>query len=133
MIPPSDELVPCDTMNGNFVIIPAAVVTKIGNLDPMYTHAFGDFDYGLRAKAKDCKIWIAPGYYGTCARNPIEGSWQDSRLSLRQRIRKINSVKGLPVKEWRIFARKYAGFFWPVYWLSPYVRFFISHLKAKYN
>ena len=130
-IPPSDQLVECDTMNGNFVIIPDSVVAKTGNLDPAYTHAFGDIDYGLRAKAKVCKIWIAPGYYGTCARNRLDGGWKDTRLSLRKRLKELNSARGLPINEWKIFARKHAGFFWPVYWLSPYVRFFASHLKQK--
>lgn len=130
-IPPSDQLVECDTMNGNFVIIPSSVVAKTGNLDPAYTHAFGDFDYGLRAKAKGCKLWIAPGYYGTCAKNQVDGGWKDTKLSLRKRLQQLNSVRGLPINEWKIFARKHAGFCWPIYWLSPYVRFFASHVKQK--
>ncbi|MEC4852545.1 MAG: glycosyltransferase family 2 protein, partial [Jaaginema sp. PMC 1079.18] len=69
-IPPTDAPQVCDMMCGNFVLIPQTVVAKIGNLDPQLTHYAGDWDYGLRARQAGCSVWIAPGFQGTCPRNP---------------------------------------------------------------
>ena len=32
--------------------------------------AVGDFDYGLRARAAGCSVWVAPATVGTCASHP---------------------------------------------------------------
>jgi GT2 family glycosyltransferase len=121
-IPPGDAPIPCDTMNGNCVLVPKTVVQKIGNLDASFTHALGDFDYALKAKKMGCSVWIAPDYVGLCSHNPIAGSFRDQQLSVKARMKKMVSLKGLPPREWAIYARRYAGFFWPIYWASPYLR-----------
>src|SRR6476469_6570131 len=69
-VEPSDRPQPCDTMNGNFVLIPKEVVRAVGNLDPAFMHYAADYDYGWRAKQQGCNVWIAPGYIGTCPLNP---------------------------------------------------------------
>ncbi|MEM3433164.1 MAG: glycosyltransferase family 2 protein [Candidatus Methanomethyliaceae archaeon] len=120
-----------DTMNGNCVLIPRQVAEKVGNLDPNFTHSMGDFDYGLRARRLGFGVWVAPGYVGTCARNSMKGTWCDSALPLRERWRKVREVKGLPPEEWRVFAQRYAGSLWPVYWLSPYLRLLLSSVTVK--
>ena len=43
-------------INGNFVWIPRAVFGVLGNFPCYFTHAAGDFDYGLRAKEHCIKI-----------------------------------------------------------------------------
>jgi GT2 family glycosyltransferase len=113
---PEEIPLPIETMNGNCVLIPAGVGKAVGNLDPAFTHAIGDFDYGLRAKKLGYSVILAPGYYGVCKRNPVN----DGNLSLIQRIKRMLSIKGLPPVDWAIFARRYAGPLWPIFWLSPY-------------
>lgn len=128
-IKPTDQLEPCDTMNGNCVLIPRQVVQTVGNLDPSFTHGIGDFDYGLRAKQQGCTIWIIPGYIGTCSRNSVKNTVRDSSLGLFKRWRKfLHDPKGRPLNDWRILAKRYGGFFWPVFWLSSYFKFFITSL-----
>lgn len=108
----------CDTVHGNLVLISEAVREAVGNLDAGYTHAMGDMDYALRAKRRGFEIWLAPGHVGTCPFNepdPTPGS-------ARQRLRKRGSVKELPPSDWRLFARRFAGPAWPLYWASPYLR-----------
>jgi len=39
-------------MNGNCVLIPRDVYIQVGNLDSIFPHAIGDYDYGLRAIKK---------------------------------------------------------------------------------
>jgi hypothetical protein len=36
--------------------------------------------------------------------------------------------KGLPPQEWSVFARRHAGVLWPIYWLLPYMRLFITSI-----
>jgi GT2 family glycosyltransferase len=131
LVKPSTELKPCETINGNCVLISAAVVERIGNLDPFFTHAIGDFDYGLRAKKANCSIWVAPKFIGTCSKNPTSGTWQDKSLKTPDRIKAINSTKGLPNKEWKEFAKRYAGIAWPIYWLSPFIKIYLEQLTGK--
>lgn len=54
-------------MNGNVVLIPKAVVAKIGIMDPKLHHDLGDVDYGLTAIENGIKVYttrkpIALGY-----------------------------------------------------------------------
>lgn len=119
---PREEPVPVETMNGNCVLVPQAVAQVVGNLDPLFTHGMGDFDYGLRARKLGFEIYLAPGYYGYCQINPPE----DKELSLNARWEKLLSPLGLPPFEWAGFARRYAGPFWFLYFLSPYIQKFIK-------
>jgi GT2 family glycosyltransferase len=126
LVEPGDEPKACDTMNGNFVLIPRAVVKEVCNIRLDFRHAIGDFDYGLRARQRGCTIWIAPGYIGTCPRNSFRGTFLDKTLSLGTRWQKMLSIKGLPFNDYRAFARLHGGPFWPIFWLLPYVRLVLT-------
>lgn len=117
-VDPADRPLPVDTMNGNVVLVPADVAEVVGNLDPGFTHGMGDFDYGLRARARGVEVWLAPGTHGSCARNPA----QPPARSVREAWRRLTGPKGLPLREWTRFARRHAGPLWPVYAASPYLR-----------
>jgi GT2 family glycosyltransferase len=122
-VKPEEYAKPCLTMNGNCVLIPQDVVKVIGNLDSAFTHSTGDVDYGLRNHQNGGSVWLAPGYIGTCEYNPLrQQAWEDPKLNLYERWKKINQPRGLPFKEWKIFSRRYAGFLWAIYWLLPYAR-----------
>ena len=109
-----------DTMNGNCVLIPQAVVERIGIIDPQYFHSLADFDYGLRAQEAGCGVWVAPGTIGTCKANTLPAS-------RAQRLRSV--LKGpqrLRFHEWYTFARRWGGRWWPALVPAPYV----SHARA---
>jgi GT2 family glycosyltransferase len=122
-IPPSNAPQRCDTINGNCVLIPHIVAATMGNLDPAFTHAMGDMDYGYRAKKAGCSLWIAPGYVGECVLNTGRGFWTDRSLSVRERWCRLLGPKGLPPREWFVFTSRHAGPLWPLYWLNPYLKF----------
>ncbi|MCL1469338.1 glycosyltransferase family 2 protein [Argonema antarcticum] len=126
LLEPGEKPLECDTMNGNCVLIPRAVAENVGSVDPVLTHRRGDFDYGLRAGKLGCSIWVASGYVGTCSRNPIIGTWMDANLPLSDRLKKLNNPKELSSKEWTLYAKRYGGPVWFLYWLSPYLNLFIS-------
>ncbi len=119
---PGNTLLQADTMNGNCVLIPRRIAHTLGNLDPVFTHRFGDFDYGLRARQFNFDVIVAKGYIGTCKRNDLRGSWMDPSLLPLSRLQKVITPIGFPPREWAIFAKRYSGFFWPVYWVLAYRR-----------
>jgi len=126
---PANEAIQCDVCNGNCVLIPAAVVSKVGNLDPIYTHRWGDHDYCFRALNHDCSVWVAPGYLGTCRRNSIEGTWEDVNLPMMDRIRKLNSPHGFQFRDYAIYLRRHRGPWWPGHLVWPYVKIVLQAIK----
>jgi len=119
----------CDTMNGNCVLIPRAVARIVGNISSEFTQSMGDSDYGLRAQKAGFQVWTAPGWLGTCCRNPVRGTWQDPLVPLTKRWKLICGPKGLPPREWRTYTSRHAGVFWPLFWCMPYIRVFLLSFK----
>ena len=120
--PPRTEAVSCDTMCGNCVLIPKQVTDVIGNIDPTYLHRYGDVDYGLRARAAHCDLWIAPGYLADCQENPNADRHQDQKLSFRERLDELHGLKGLGKGDWFRFVRTHGGPLWIGVWVLPYLR-----------
>ncbi len=123
--------VPCDTMHGNFVLIPAEVVSAVGMLDEHFRHQFADLDYGLRAKAAGFDVVAIPGYAGDCRHNSAQNTWRDRDLPLCDRWRHLISPKGVPMREWLLFTHRHFGWRGPVYACSPYARTLISGLLPR--
>lgn len=65
-IMPDGELQPCDTLNGNFVLISGPYFEKAGGLDPRYIHQYGDLDLGYRARREGVQITIWREAIGIC-------------------------------------------------------------------
>lgn len=65
---------PVKIFNGNLVLVPASAAELIGGIDGEYSHALADIDYGFRAASKSIGAKLAPGFLGTCARNPVPPS-----------------------------------------------------------
>ena len=126
-VPVADVPQRVQTMNGNCVLIPAAVARKVGNIDPRYLQKLGDFDYGLRAAGAGVELWMAPGTIGGCASHPL----RKEEGPLVAEIRRLWSTKELPPKPWLTFARRWGGPLWPVYFVSPYVRRTVSVVWRK--
>ncbi len=124
---PSSVIQKCDAMYGNCVLIPKSVAAKVGNIDTVFVHSLGDLDYALRARKLGCKIWVAPGYIGTCTKNSIRNSWADTNLNLLERLKKVLQIKAFPLKSWTIFCSRHSGPFWIFYWFLPYIRAIIGY------
>lgn len=124
----ANQPIECSTMNGNCVLISREAFSVVGNLDPKFRHAMGDFDYGFRARYAGCRIWVAAGFVGDCRINNGKGLWSDQTLSWRERWRRMMGPKGLPPREWLIYTRRHSGPFWLLYWINPYVRFLVRML-----
>lgn len=132
LVIPGNEVKQCDTMNGNCFLLPRSVANLVCEIDPAFTHYLGDFDYGLRAKKKNCFIWVIPVVVGVCAFNPLQTQTNSPRVrhSVDFVLAGLKHPKGLifngvnvyPPEEWKLFARRHGGFFWWIFWLLPYRR-----------
>ena len=113
----------CDTFNANCVLIPWDIFMKLDNIDQVYTHSMGDFDYGFSARSKGYVIKVSNEFVGVCPDNPVEGSWRNTALSRKERLRRKESPKGLPAREWFYYLNKNYHFVTAVvYSLIPYIR-----------
>ncbi len=131
MIEPVDTAIECESMWGNCVLIPAAIARSIGNLDPSFKHSMGDVDYGLRARKAGFGIFVMPGFAGTCSTNSPAGTFEDARVPLIQRLRKIAHPKGMPIDSWRVLTRRHAGPLWFLYWVWPYFKVIATSIVRR--
>ncbi|MCX5700299.1 MAG: glycosyltransferase family 2 protein [Candidatus Omnitrophica bacterium] len=126
-IEPRKEPVICNTISGNCVLIPDIIAKEVGNIDKAFPQKLGDMDYGLRARKKGYITWLSPWYAGKCSANPATESWADKRISLRERVSLVPSLtRGKPIEGFKIFAKRYGGPFWFIFWLLPYRKIFLS-------
>jgi GT2 family glycosyltransferase len=94
-----------DSFNGNFVFIPSHIWKTVGTIDGKFSHAFADFDYGLRVRKLGFGINCIPFPVGICDRNP------EVRLTVLEVIRHWNHPKILPVSSNLRYLRKHGGSF----------------------
>ena len=125
----SDEskLITCDTFNANCVLIEFNTFLKLDNIDPVYVHGMGDYDYGFNASRKGIKLYVSNFFCGICDETTEHGSWRDKSLSRRRRFAIKNNEKGTPNKAWFHYLLKNYNFLTAiVYSLSPYVRILLG-------
>lgn len=92
---PNGELRPVYWLNGNCVLVPKYVVSKIGLLDGMFQHHMGDFDYGLRALEAGINVCSSRKFIGECAKNPIASCrGRKSGVSMVKRFKRLYSPLG---------------------------------------
>lgn len=130
--PAMDAPIRCDVINGNVVLISRSVVYKVGNLHPAMRHAAGDYEYALRAARHGIYSWVAPGYFGTCARNTAAGTWLEPNLSLLDRYRRLLGPKGYPVRQRAAYMSEHGGILWPLLFAAVYVTLPIRHVAARF-
>lgn len=121
----------CDTCNGNFTLIPAAVPAAIGNIDDAMQHAMGDFDYLLRAQRAGFSTYTVPGVVGQCADYPDKRKTALEADTIWIAWNKLISVKYLPPRPWARFHRRHGGPLWILSFLSPYLMFWIRALTLR--
>ncbi len=116
-----------DTFNANCVLVPTELFVKTGNMDTVYNHSLGDFDYGYMLARKGGEIFVSGEYVGICPFNSEEGTWNDPKLTRRERFKKKESIKGVPFGEFfHYLLKNYNLLTAIIYSFSPYVRILIG-------
>lgn len=116
-----------DAFNCNFVLLPQKQFFETGNFDNRFRHVLADFDYGLRLSRSGNAVYVSKEFVGICEKNTKSNTWMDSTLSRRARIKKKETPKGLPHKEWFYFLKKHFG--WKVAIIksiTPYLKIFLK-------
>lgn len=98
LVVPNGNVQHVDTFHGNLVLVPRSAYSTLGTVDDAFSHAYGDNDYGLRARQKGIDVVLAPHPLGRCARNDLDRVWMDASISRRSRTRALFGRKGLPVE-----------------------------------
>lgn len=125
LIIPDGTFQECDYCNGNFVLIPKAVFRVVGNLDPVFHHAVGDFDYSLRAKKIGITLFIAPTFIGFCESHAEVPRWLSPSLSAKDRLKSLYSANsGCYPPQFFVFDKRHNGFFVACF------HYFTIHLRA---
>jgi len=129
-VEPTGEAQPCDTFQGNVVLVPLAVHRRLAGIDPVFVGVQGmaDTDFGLRARLAGVAVLQAPGTVGACARNFAPLAWRDPALSARRRLAALFGPRGLPLRPWLTFARRHGGPAWPFWLAAAYGRRIIAAL-----
>lgn len=112
LISPNGIIQKCDYFNGNCVLIPNYVFKRLGNLDPYFHHAIGDFEYSLRSRKLGLEIYVARNIIGNCEYNHgIKKCW-DPYVELIDRIRFLyGPLSGCNPIEFFVYEKTYFGYF----------------------
>ena len=128
---PSGRVQDCKYINGNFVLIPKKIIADIGILSNDYTHAMGDFDFGLSALRNGYNLATTKRYVATCPNNIGIPIWCNPQVHLMERWKHFHSPLGLNIQEYKIFVKKN----WPInsfrYILKAYVKCLIPTIYHK--
>lgn len=116
-----------NTFNANCVLIPTDIFVKTGNMDPVYHHSLGDFDYGYMTVRQGAEIYVSDEYVGMCPNNSEKGTWRDATMSRKARFKAKESIKGVPFGEFYHYILKNYNF--PaavIFSISPYIRILLG-------
>ncbi len=106
-----DKPCKCIYMNGNIVLIPKYVYDIVGYNDPYYSHAMGDYDYGLTAVKKGINIYTAAGFCGECDLHDQVSTWKNPEKPLKDRWKAFFKPTGANPFEYFYYRRKHYGIF----------------------
>jgi GT2 family glycosyltransferase len=107
---PTGKLINCEIINGNLVLVPRAIYQALGPIDSVFTHAIGDWDYGLRAINQGFECYIAPKILGNCERNQYLPNWCRKEVPLLKRVVALYSpLASAQPKPYFIFVARHFG------------------------
>jgi GT2 family glycosyltransferase len=122
---PNNSMQECNHFNGNVVLIPKSVFEKVGILDPVFHHAIGDFDYGLRALQKSVQLFVSPTFSGFCEGHEKFSKWCQVQTPVRQRLKILyDSTCDCNPKQFFIFENRHFGL------LQATKHFITIHIRA---
>lgn len=121
---PNGRLQKGNMLNGNLVLISKVVYTKLGILSNTYTHAMGDYDYGLRALENGIQLITTKKYIATCKPNDGLPKWCDPKIGFLDRWKALHTPLGLNIKEYKTFRKR----FWPKNYIMSILKVYLRCL-----
>lgn len=130
--PDATELKEADLGNANIMLVDKGTVDKTGILSDRYIHSFADFDYTLNAKRNGTKVWVAPGYYGSCVYDHGK-PWMSQKHPLKQRIAYMRSPKGIESRSYLRYIRKFFPLNYPAAVLKLWLKTLLPVIYDRYK
>ena len=94
LLSPNGKLQKIYLMNGNLVLIPQLLVKVLGNINMIYTHSLGDWDYGCRAINAGFNVMITRKYVGVTDRHDgIIELYREKSIPILRRLRLLYSPR----------------------------------------
>ncbi len=122
---PNDTFQHIHYFNGNCVLIPKNVFTKVGNLDSWFRHGLGDFDYGLRAAKLEVQSYLSPCFVGICEVHEKLPVWKNSSYSLVVRLKSLyGPLSACSPIDYFFFEKRHKGFFIAI------LKIFLTHFQV---
>ena len=134
LLPESEEAQFADSFNGNVVLIPRSIRTRVGPIDGEFPHAYADDDYGLRASRMGIAIVQAPKTVGSCTANPqrhaepLSSSASGHHPGGLAAWKAAQHPKGVPWRAQLRYLRRHGGPMWPLIFAGQQVRLVIPRL-----
>ena len=126
-VPRRAERQPCATFNGNLVLLRTDAFQKLGGFPQGFTHLRADIHFGLSAKRKGFKAFLAPGVVGHCESNYGYLSYSSTKgMKIREKLRFLNSAKFGPLNEHVRFSLSHGGPMGIFYAFAPILRVLLS-------
>lgn len=119
LVRPTGRPQPVRAVHGNILYVPRAAFEKAG-IDGAYEHAYADFDFGMRLSRLGHPVLLSPAAVGTCSRGTTSRAHLPADLSVRERLRALNSPRGTPLRSHYRFLRRHGGPAWPALLVLPY-------------
>ncbi len=94
LLQPNGQLQKCKFFHGNVVLVPKAVFDVLGPHDPVFHHAIGDFDYGLRALKNKIPSYILTDFVAYCEDHETLPKWCLPQVPLKKRFNALYSPLG---------------------------------------
>lgn len=98
----------CEFTNGNLVLIPKYVHSIVGNLNEVYIHLYGDFDYSMRVNKAGLSCYASSEFLATCEPNE-KSYWGTDTMSTWQKLKLLNHPKGIDIKRGYYFKKYHFG------------------------
>jgi len=118
---PNGKLEGCTYINGNAVLVPQEIFENLGNLSSDYTHAMGDYDYGLRVMRRGFSNFTTRKYIAICEINNVL-AWCNPEIPLFKRLKLLYSARGLNLPEYNKFRKKFWGWKWIIYSVKAHTK-----------
>lgn len=128
---PNGGIQECKYVNGNLVLIPKELFSKLGYLAANYTHGIGDNDYGLRCLEIGGKCYTTAKFIATCPPNEGIPGLCNPEVSLRKRWQLLHSPKGLNIREYNQFRKRFWGKKWLVFAFKAYAKTIVPRIYTS--
>lgn len=126
-----------DAVNMNLALIKSEVLSKIGFLAPYFVHAGADIEFCIRLLKKGGSVFISPVAIGFCDKNSLVGTSREPGIGVIDQWKRLLSDKEEPILQRMLYFRNHGGFFWPILFIGPYLRFWLNfsftYLKSLFR